>query len=84
MYFHAVTYLAIYTLCMTEKSENLCTLLIALYELIEKEKSVPDAACTKTDFCDIINAKLTTVMQKLLCTSYTTNFNLRIADEMME
>ena len=38
----------------------------------------------QTDFCDIINAKLTTVMQKLLCTSYTTNFNLRIADEMME
>jgi hypothetical protein len=69
---------------MTEKSENLCTLLIALYELIETEKLKPDTACTKADLCDIINAKLTTVMQKLLCTPYTTNFNLRIADEMQD
>lgn len=57
---------------------NLCEQLIALYKFIEHEKSVPDDRRRKADFCDDLNSKVTDIMKKMLCTPYTTNFNLRV------
>jgi hypothetical protein len=65
---------------VNDDSENVCSLLIELYNVVEHQKQVPTSVCSKEDLCDNINAKLTTIMRKLLSTPYTRNFNLNIAD----
>jgi hypothetical protein len=66
---------------MSKPSENICSLLVALHERVEQEKTIPESVSRKEDFCDDINLRITLIIQQVLCTPYTTNFNLRIDKE---
>jgi hypothetical protein len=69
---------------MPAPTENVCVLLMQLYEMVEAEKSVSTEIQSKQDFCDNVNARVTSVIQQMLCTPYTMNFNLRIQDQALQ
>jgi hypothetical protein len=61
------------------EADNLCTLLVQLHEYVSIEKGVDPAVCSKSDFCDSVNSRITAIIGQIICTPYTTNFNLPIA-----
>lgn len=58
--------------------DNLCSLLINLHKYVSTEKGVDENICSKSDFCDSVNIRITAIIQQVICTPYTTNFNLPI------
>jgi len=64
-----------------KEDENLCVLLIQLYNFIEQQKKVPDSTQTKYDLCDSMNTRVSNIIKRVLCTPYTTNFHLPIGTE---
>ena len=58
------------------RQANLCTLLVALKHEVSVLRE--DDVALKTDVCDAVDARISNIVQQLLCAPYCNNFSFEI------